>query len=221
MTAPGCAAARERAPDLAIGMLDGAERAEVLEHVHRCPSCQAYVSELTGVADALVHLAPEVEPPAGFSRRALASMQRPRRLRRRWVATVAAAAAAAAIVSVVAVRVVDSGRESQVAAAPTVVRTPMVGASGVSVGDVVTATGESTALAVKVGYAVPDGRYDLVLRSRGTAEQLGALRIVDGKGEWKGRVPEGPHPSAQLDLVDPAGTPVCSADLELAPKRDV
>jgi hypothetical protein len=215
MTTPECTAAHERAPDLAIGMLDGAERAEVLEHVHRCPSCQAYLSELTGVADALVHLAPEVEPPAGFSRRALASMQRPKRLRRRWVAAIAAAAAAPAIVSVVAVRVNDTGRESQVAAAPTVERTPMVGANDMWVGDVVTATGEATALAVEVHYAVPDGRYELVLRSRGTSERLGAMRISDGKGQWKGRVPDGSHPSAQLDLVDPAGAPVCSADLDL------
>ena len=222
MTTPECVAARERAPDLAIGMLDGAERAEVLEHVHRCPSCQAYVSELTGVADALVHLAPEIEPPAGFSRRALASMQRPKRLRRRWVAAIAAAVAAAAILSVVAVRVIDSGRDSEVAVAPTVERTAMVGASGVWVGDVVTATGsESTALAVKVDYAVPDGRYDLVLRSRGASETLGAMDIAAGNGEWKGRVPDGPHPAAQLDLVDPAGAPVCSADLDLAPNRDV
>jgi predicted anti-sigma-YlaC factor YlaD len=213
MIAPDCAAARERAPDLAVGMLDGAERAEVLEHVHACPSCQAYVSELTGVADELVHLAPEIEPPAGFGTRVVASMQRPKRLRRRWVAALAAAVAAAAIVSIVAVRVIDAERGPVQAVAPTVARTPMVGANGLRVGEVVTATGDATALAVTVDYAVEDGRYDVVLRSRDDSTVLGTMEIADGKGEWSGRVTDTHRSTSSLDLVDRQGTPVCSAEL--------
>jgi predicted anti-sigma-YlaC factor YlaD len=211
--APGCAAARELAPDLVVGILDGAERAEVLEHVHHCSSCQAYASELTSVADALVHFAPEIEPPAGFSGRVIATMRRPRRVRRRLVVALAAAVAAAAIVSVVAVRVIDADRAPSEALVPTIARTAMVGSDGVRVGEVVTATSEGTALAVTVDYAVDDGLYDVVLRSRDASDVLGEMQISDGKGAWSGRVGDGRHPDASVDLVDAAGAPVCSAAL--------
>jgi len=213
MTTSECAAARERAPDLVVGILDGAERAEVLEHVHRCPSCQAYVSELTGVADALVHLAPEVEPPAGFSRRVVATLQAPRRQRRRWLVALAAAVAAAVIVSVVAVRVIDAERGSEQAASPTISRTPMTGAGGLRVGDAVTASGDATTLTVAVDYAVDDGSYDVVLSSGDASDVLGTMEIVDGRGEWTGRLADGDHPGASVELIDADGTAVCSSDL--------
>jgi len=67
MNGLGCAASREAAPELALGILDGDERAEVLLHLATCPRCQRYVSELAGLADGLSRLAPELEPPAGFA----------------------------------------------------------------------------------------------------------------------------------------------------------
>ena len=73
MTVIGCAAARERAPELALGTLTGAERAEVLLHVNGCARCQASVDEFAEIADVLPHLAPEAEPPLGFERRVLAT----------------------------------------------------------------------------------------------------------------------------------------------------
>jgi len=212
MIAPDCAAARERAPDLALGMLDGAERAAVLEHTHRCPSCQALLSDLSGVADTLVHLAPELEPPAGLASRLVAMMRQPRRSRRRVVSLVAAAVAAAAIGSVVAVRMIDANRDPASAVAPTLERTPMVGVNGVPVGDVVTASGASTAVTVKVDYAVSDGRYDIVLRSPDSSTVLGSMEIQDGRGEWSGRL-DGSHDTASVDLVDTGGASVCSAEI--------
>ena len=58
-----------------------------------------------------------------------------------------------------------------------------------------------------------DGRYDLVLHSGGSDTTLGAMDVTEGKGEWSGRVDDEPDRSSQLDLVDGAGTPVCSARL--------
>ena len=48
-----CPEVRELAPELALGILGGAERAEVVLHVNGCARCQAYVSELTEAADAI------------------------------------------------------------------------------------------------------------------------------------------------------------------------
>ncbi|HEV2368250.1 MAG TPA: zf-HC2 domain-containing protein, partial [Acidimicrobiales bacterium] len=61
-----CAELRDIAPELALGVLPGQERAAALAHLQSCPACQAEVEHLTDVADELVALAPAVEPPLGF-----------------------------------------------------------------------------------------------------------------------------------------------------------
>ena len=109
VSALSCAEVRELAPELALGILSGAERAEVLLHVNGCARCQAYVAELTEAADVIPQLAPEAEPPTGFEARVLHRFgERERRTRRRWIAAAAGVAAAAMIVSITVVRVVES-----------------------------------------------------------------------------------------------------------------
>src|SRR5207249_7409013 len=101
MSVLSCAEVHELAPELALGILGGAERAEVVLHVNGCARCQAYVVELTEAADAIPQLVPEAEPPAGFEARVLHHLDETRRRsRRRWFAGVAAVAAAVAILSV-------------------------------------------------------------------------------------------------------------------------
>ena len=73
MSGYSCAQLRDVAPELALGVLGGAERAEAIMHVNGCARCQALVNELTEVADALPLLAPEIEPPVGFEQRVLSS----------------------------------------------------------------------------------------------------------------------------------------------------
>ena len=58
ISALSCAEVRELAPELALGILSGAEHAEVLLHVNGCARCQAYVAELTEAADVIPQLAP-------------------------------------------------------------------------------------------------------------------------------------------------------------------
>jgi hypothetical protein len=102
-----CDRTRELAAELALGILDGEQRAQALRHLAECPECQRAVEELTAVADELLMLAPEREPPAGFESRVLARLRpapaaaRPTRRRRRMLAPLAAAAAAAAIAAAV------------------------------------------------------------------------------------------------------------------------
>ena len=105
----------------------------------------------------LPHLAPEVEPPAGFERRVLAVMRGDRRRTvRRWVSALAATAAAATIVSVALVRIVDAGRDTgQVAAAPALRTVRMIGGGGLSVGRVTLSSGDPAGIVVSVDYAVP------------------------------------------------------------------
>jgi hypothetical protein len=71
MTGMECTRLYDLAPELALGLLDGAERAEVLAHLERCATCHADVASLTELGEQLLLLAPEVPPPAGFETRVL------------------------------------------------------------------------------------------------------------------------------------------------------
>jgi hypothetical protein len=106
-----CERTRELAPELALGMADGAERAQALRHLCECPDCRRAVEELAGVADELLLLAPQREPAAGFESRVLARLApvRPRRWRRA-IAPLAAAAAAAAVAVAIALSATSDDR---------------------------------------------------------------------------------------------------------------
>jgi hypothetical protein len=60
------------AAELALGLLSGPERADALAHLESCPACRTTVEEQADVADRLLLLAPEVDPPAGFETAVLA-----------------------------------------------------------------------------------------------------------------------------------------------------
>ena len=100
-----CEEMRDLAPELALGLADGGERAEALRHLSDCSDCRRLVERLSGVADELVTIAPVREPPAGFESRVMARLApgeapRPRWTRRvlwRLAPAVAAAAATAAV----------------------------------------------------------------------------------------------------------------------------
>jgi Putative zinc-finger len=208
----GCAAVRDAAPELALGILDGAERAELLLHLAGCPRCQEHVNELAGVADGLTRLAPEIEPPFGFSRRVDAAI---RGGRRRWVrrwGTVAVAAAAAAIIAVVAVRVIDAGRPSTPVAAPALHTVAMIGANNVRVGRVAVSGTSPASLAVNVDYSLPDGTYTLELdHPGGTDHRVGAITVSGGHGQWSGTAPLARRDDVTLDMVSTGGVVVCQA----------
>jgi len=101
-----CARTREALPELALGIADGEQRALVLEHVAGCADCRRELEELSSVADEMIALAPQRQPPPGFENRVLERLavrhpaRRParRRLRRlAFAAAVPAIAAASAI----------------------------------------------------------------------------------------------------------------------------
>lgn len=213
MNGIGCAATREAAPELALGILDGAERAEVLLHLASCPRCQRYVSELAGIADGLSRLAPEAEPPAGFAQRVDAEIRRPRRRsRRRFVSAIAAAAVAATIISVATVQIIDAGRSASTVAAPALHSAEMVGASGARVGHVAVSNTSPSSLVVNVDYAVADGHYALELRQPdASGHRIGWMTIAEGRGEWIGTATLPRGSDVNLMLVNAQGAAVCHA----------
>jgi len=94
--------------ELALGALTGRDRARVLNHVESCPRCAEELEQLSRVADGLVQVAPEIEPPMGFEvrlfdRMGVSPTPAPRRIfrlrRPGWVAGGLTAAAAALAVA--------------------------------------------------------------------------------------------------------------------------
>ena len=208
MSALSCAEVRQLAPELALGVLGGAERAEAVLHVNGCVRCQARVAEYAEVADALPILAPEREPPAGFEARTLTRLAAPRRRSRRRlaVAVAAAAVAAAAILSITVVRVVesrtDSGGSEPVAVA-------MVDASGSrSAGWAYVTDGRS--VAVSVDYGIGDGEYTVRADPAvGEPADLGAMTVTGGRGSFTGHSTEALSPGSTISLVDSRGVQTC------------
>ncbi len=223
ISALSCAEVRELAPELALGILSGAERAEVLLHVNGCSRCQAYVAELTEAADVIPQLAPEAEPPTGFEARVLHRLgERERRTRRRWIAAAAGVAAAAIIVSVTVVRVVESNDTTDLAGPTTPaitgkqVAVPMEGgAFDVAAGWAYVS--DHHGVAVAVNYGIPSGMYTVaVTPARGATTPIGAVQVTDGHGSWTGRSDDALRAGSRIALVDAAGTEMCHGTVPVA-----
>ena len=211
-----CAEALDLAPELALGIISGAERAEVILHVNGCARCQANVAEFTEVADALPLLAPEAEPSPGFEDRVLAAVNAPKRShRRRWMAAIAVAAAAAAIVSITLVRVVESGDRSPTKVAEPLVAAMVGGSSGQPVGWVSVA--DRRTVTVAVDYGIPAGTYRIQLqpsRGGGDVSTLGAMNVdPSGRGFWAGNSDVSVTGGSTIALVDNAGEVTCHGTL--------
>ncbi len=228
VSAMTCAEARELAPELALGILSGAERAEVVLHVNGCSRCQAYVAELTEAADAIPQLAPEAEPPPGFEARVLRRLDEgERRTRRRWIAAIATVAAAAMIVSVTVVRVIESGDSTSAPDASGAVTTapraaPVAvamqgGASDVAAGWAYVSNHHGVAVAVD--YGIPSGTYSVKVTpagAHGAATSIGAMQVTGGRGSWTGHSPDPLQAGARIALVDASGAEVCHGTVPLA-----
>jgi Putative zinc-finger len=179
MTPLRCSQLRDMAPEVALGLVTGEERAVALAHLEGCAACRAEVASLAGVADELLLIGPEEPPPEGFDRRVLARLtevraaeapsaarrqgpaHRHRRTRlrrpdgRRLAVGAALSAAAAAVVLVAAVVAIRDDP-----AAPTEERAEMTTGVGEVVGTATVRSGDPATVAVDVpGWeeAVPAG----------------------------------------------------------------
>src|SRR5690349_5291566 len=72
MSVLNCGEMENLGPELAIGTLTGDERAIALDHLEGCAHCRQMVDELALVADNILLVAPEAEPPLGFESRTAA-----------------------------------------------------------------------------------------------------------------------------------------------------
>ncbi len=69
-----CAEISAVLPELALGVLTGRDRAAALAHIESCSRCADELEQLARAADAVVRVAPELEPPVGFEGRLFSRM---------------------------------------------------------------------------------------------------------------------------------------------------
>jgi hypothetical protein len=224
---PLCERVRELAPELALGIADGEERAEALEHLACCPDCRRYLEELSVSADELLLLAPAHEPPPGFEGRVLAQIV-PRRSRgwRRALVPAAAAAVAATIAAAGVWLATESDRDIAdrygetlaVANGEYFAAAPLEAAGGRRIGTVFGYEGDPSWCMVVVdsrdGVAFPEGTYEMQLVTEGGSRvPWGSLEIADGGGSAGHTMELDYHELAEVRLLDSDREEVAEAEL--------
>jgi len=214
-----CESIQDELAELALGTLSGRRRSEVLHHVETCSHCTAALERLATVADALLLLAPGVEPPIGFELRLAEKLQvhgktlRPRRFLR-------ASALSAAAMIVVALAFVlgawatshDGGHPAQSAAVD------LTGANltshGRVFGEVVVSSGSPAWMFVTINGDAWSGRVTCeVTLAGGKVETIGAFKLSGGYGSWGAPLTSLAGTVRSARLVAPNGTIVASARL--------
>ena len=196
-----CADVHLLAAEAALGLVSGADRASLLEHLEVCERCRAVLQEMVVVADALVVAGPQAEPPSGFEQRVLGRLGA-RSPVRRW--RVAAGSVAAAILLVAAFGIGRAETTSPSGVREVAMRTP----SGRSVGEAYVHAGEMS----WVFAAVPGWKDDLTeYRLRVTLAD-GTSTEATGIGSW-GTLVGDAHDIHTIELVDGEGQVWCSASI--------
>jgi hypothetical protein len=235
-----CDRIRELAPEFALGALSGNERAEIVTHLAECPACETMVADLAGLADNLLLLSPEVEPPAGFESAVLARIDagagatRPpdpaplppvaaARRPARW--RLLALAAAVIVLGGTAGGLVLRERASHTALTREYVDSlaalggtelraaPLVGADGHAWGQAFVYQGKTSWFFVDVQWDLANGPYTVDLqRQNGQSLDVGGLRLIDGDGSM-GRSVGNTADVTAVRIVDARGHTMCTARL--------
>ncbi|HEX5265302.1 MAG TPA: hypothetical protein VFW24_00880 [Acidimicrobiales bacterium] len=212
-----CAEARTVLPELGLDILPGDVRAAALTHVEECAVCQADLAGLVAVGDALVSLAPAVEPPAGFEQRVLSALPAPagRRTRRVWLAAAAAVALLAAGFGGWALGPASApnGHPAPVAATGPLVEATLT-AHGTTVGRVYAYWDNPGWVYMTVDQPGLTGRVTCELvRANGATTDIGWFMVDNGSGFWGAPVPFDPSTVRQARLLDAHGNVVATARL--------
>lgn len=204
-----CDACRELAPELALGLLGGDERAAALAHLQGCGLCRDDVAALTGLHERLRVLVPPVEPPAGFETRVLARLTEAGRPRahRTWVRRLAVAAVAAFAVGIAFVGGWVAGAATPATTAAPPVK-PAVLAVALTAGD--RPVGQlfvepSQPSWIYLYVDAPTGAAHLkceFLRRDGSPAATATLTVRSGDAHWGGPNPEG---TTDVRLTDDTG----------------
>jgi hypothetical protein len=223
--------------ELALGILTGRERSATLAHVDSCPRCAEELEQLAHAADAVVMVAPELEPPMGFEVRLfnrmglneaeLVTEPAPGRAapvrplapvrwissRPRWVMAAAAAVIALAIGLSIGWNT-GSGRGGSPRAEGAEVASAHLLANGNTVGSVNTYGGSKPWMLVTLADSWSDGKVTCeVVTANGVTHKVGSFTAKDGYGAWGAPLRVAPQDIKKAEVVSSNGTVIATASL--------
>ena len=219
-----CERVRELAPELALNIASGDDRAEALQHLASCSECRNELESISEVADGLLFLAPPVEPPPGFETRVLGE---PPSALRRWARPLAAAAAVIAIAGAAAGLTWTAGGHDRSLAADAIQQQQELGRvngnyfaaaqvrgdDGTKVGQAFGYDGSPSWIYVVGGRAMMGHRYRVwAITGGGRRIDLGSMSITASDRGWGAMIPVGLHDVRALRIVGHSGY-VCTAQL--------
>ncbi len=227
-SSPSCPDREAELAELALGTLSGRERAAVLAHLQTCPHCREEVEHLSVAADALVELAPEIEPPVGFEVRLFdrmgvapgpppVALTRSRSARRPAARLLAVAAAVVAILLAFGAGwlVSHGGSPTKPGSTTVAVARANLSHGGRTVGEVAIYAGSPGRITMRLDEAAAARglvRCEVLLAD-GRAVQVGSFPSVYGGGSWSAPLPVPADHIAGARVVGPSGGVVATARL--------
>jgi hypothetical protein len=221
MSTRGCEEYADDLGELALGVLTGRDRARALSHVEACPSCAEELEQLSRAADAVVQVAPEVEPPVGFETRVFERMgvadvrPRRRRPRRYWVpASVAAAVVALAVGLGVELTSSPPPPSTSAQGAHSALLTGDLREGGQVVGRVETFGGAKPWMQMTLHDSTARGRVRcLVVTEDGVTHWVGTFVASEGYGAWSAPLHVDPKDVRSAEVVSASGAVIATATL--------
>jgi hypothetical protein len=195
MSSQRCSEIRELLPELALGILGGEDRARALDHIAGCGTCEASLADYSRVADDVLLLTPQQEPPIGFEERVIQRLRRDRPApRARKVAALLAAAAVLAALGAGGVfiatrndRMLANGyvRALREAGGTEFRAAKLLTTEGNNVGQVFAYEGNPSWVYVIVKAPASETRYRITgFDQSGGSVDLGRMTLADTQADW-------------------------------------
>jgi hypothetical protein len=212
-----CEEFKEDLTSIALGTLSGRRRSEVLSHVENCPQCTAELDQLSMVADAVLHLAPEEDPPIGFELRLARRLQAdaaPRQTNRFRRVSYLAAAALIVVIGFGVGALVGSQNTNNTGQSTTAnLASATLSSHGQNVGEVFVSGGTPSWMFMTIDSHSWSGvvTCELIL-ANGKVENIGQFGLSGGYGSWGAPLtsPAGQVRSARL--ITASGVVLASAN---------
>jgi hypothetical protein len=228
-----CDAYSENLAELALGILTGRARAATLAHVDSCAHCAEELEQLSRTADAVVSVAPELEPTVGFEVRLFNRMglgddpvpvptllDQGRRGPFRRVAAAprwALASAAAVVALVVGLSIgwsIGSPSGNPHPAEAGLVANATLREHGNAVGTVATYGGSTPWMVVTLDDSSANGTITCqVVTDNGVTHRIGTFSASYGHAAWDAPLKVAPQDVRKAEVVSSNGTVIATASL--------
>jgi hypothetical protein len=217
--AQNCEALENDLAELALGILSGRDRLAVLAHVESCERCSAELERLSLVADSLLGLAPEVEPPVGFELRLAERLWTPSRphqvVSRRRAGMLAIAAILLAVVGFSLGAVLGPpGMNVRSPSAEANLTSATLTAHGRVLGEVMVSSGSPAWMFMSVDAGDWSSKVTCeVTLTGGKVLKIGVFKLAGGYGAWGAPLPSAAVNVRSARLVESNGSVLASAQL--------